>query len=77
MSPNQPKKLLLAEDERSIARALKLKLELSGFAVEIVTNGEDALNILKKQKIDLLLLDIMMPKIDGFSVMEEMKKKKR
>jgi DNA-binding response OmpR family regulator len=76
MSPNQPKKLLLAEDERSIARALKLKLELSGFAVEIVTNGEDALNILKKQKIDLLLLDIMMPKIDGFSVMEEMKKRK-
>jgi DNA-binding response OmpR family regulator len=70
------KKLLLAEDERTIARALKLKLELSGFEVITATNGEDALTILKEQKIDLLLLDIMMPKVDGFSVMEEMKKMK-
>jgi two-component system response regulator VicR len=70
------KKILLAEDERSISRALKLKLELSGFEIEIAINGEEALNILKTKKFDLLLLDIMMPKVDGFSVMEEMKKRK-
>lgn len=70
------KKLLIAEDERAIARALKLKLNKSGFEVELANNGEEALTMLKDKKFDLLLLDIMMPKVDGFSVMEEMKKRK-
>jgi len=70
------KKLLLAEDERAIAKALQLKLSLSGFDVELVNNGEDALTAIKAKKFDLLLLDIMMPKMDGFTVMEEMKKMK-
>lgn len=76
MPKTNAKRLLLAEDERAIARALKLKLELSGYAVEVATNGDDALSLLKSNKYDLLLLDIMMPKTDGFSVMEEMKKRK-
>lgn len=76
MEKTNTKKLLLAEDERAIARALKLKLGLAGFEVELASNGEEALNLLKEKKFDLLLLDIMMPKVDGFSVMEEMKKRK-
>ena len=76
MEKTNKKKILLAEDERSISRALKLKLELSGFEIELAANGEEALDILKTKKFDLLLLDIMMPKVDGFSVMEEMKKRK-
>ncbi|QQG52597.1 MAG: response regulator [Candidatus Falkowbacteria bacterium] len=76
MEKTLKKRILLAEDERSISRALKLKLEMSGFEVEIAVNGEEALNLLKTKKFDLLLLDIMMPKMDGFSVMEEMKKRK-
>ncbi len=76
MDKTLKKRILLAEDERSISRALKLKLEMSGFETEIAVNGEEALNLLKIKKFDLLLLDIMMPKVDGFSVMEEMKKRK-
>jgi DNA-binding response OmpR family regulator len=76
MEKNNTKKLLLAEDERAIAKALQLKLSISGFEVEVVSNGEDAMTALKDRKFDLLLLDIMMPKMDGFTVMEEMKKLK-
>lgn len=76
MPKNNPQKILIAEDERSIAKALQIKLSLSGFEVEIAVNGEEALKLLKETKFDLLLLDIMMPKMDGFSVMEEMKKNK-
>jgi DNA-binding response OmpR family regulator len=76
MEKNNTKKLLLAEDERAIAKALQLKLSISGFEIEVVNNGEDALSALKDRKFDLLLLDIMMPKMDGFTVMEEMKKLK-
>jgi len=76
MPTNNPKKLLIAEDERSIAKALQLKLTLAGFEVETVVNGEEALNLMKTKKFDLLLLDIMMPKMDGFTVMSEMKKNK-
>jgi DNA-binding response OmpR family regulator len=76
MEKTNKKRLLLAEDERAIAKALTLKLNLSGFEVEAVSNGEDALSAIKNKKFDLLLLDIMMPKMDGFTVMEEMKKMK-
>lgn len=76
MPKDNPKKILIAEDERSIAKALQIKLSLSGFEVELVTNGEEAMALMKEKKFDLLLLDIMMPKMDGFSVMEEMKKSK-
>jgi DNA-binding response OmpR family regulator len=76
MEKNKQKRILIAEDERSIAKALKLKLGLSGFEVELAINGEEALTLMKAQKFDLLLLDIMMPKMDGFSVMEAMKKAK-
>lgn len=76
MVKNNNKKLLLAEDERAIAKALQLRLGLSGFDVELASNGEEALSLMKEKKFDLLLLDIMMPKMDGFSVMEEMKKTK-
>lgn len=76
MPKNTNPKILIAEDEKSIARALQIKLSLSGFEVDLAANGEEALSLMKKKKFDLLLLDIMMPKMDGFSVMEEMKKNK-
>jgi DNA-binding response OmpR family regulator len=76
MPKNNIKKILIAEDERSIAKALQIKLSLSGFEVEVVANGEEALKLIKDNNFDLLLLDIMMPKMDGFSVMEAMKKLK-
>lgn len=70
----EKKKILVVEDEKPMARVLELKLSYSGFLTKSVFNGEEALNLLKTEKFDLMLLDLMMPKVDGFSVLEEIKK---
>ncbi len=70
------KKILIAEDEQVIANAMALKLKTSGFEVKIASNGQEALDILSKEKFDLLLLDLIMPQLDGFGVLEALKKKK-
>jgi len=70
------KKILIAEDERPMARALELKFNNSGFEAKTVYDGEEAVVELIKGKYDLLLLDIMMPKKDGFGVLEDIKNKK-
>lgn len=74
--PDMAKKILIAEDDASLSKALKLKLASLGFEVEVATDGEDALMHLKKTQYDLLLLDLMMPQVDGFGVLEELKKLK-
>lgn len=66
-------KILIAEDERPMATALELKLNKSGFEAKAVFDGETAIYILSKEKYDLLLLDLMMPKMDGFSVITKLK----
>ena len=71
----QGKKILIAEDERAMAKALELKLKSSGFDAKSVFNGEEAIKELEKESYDLLLLDIMMPIKDGFFVLEEIKNK--
>ena len=68
------KSILLVEDEKALATVLNLKLQSAGYATDIMYNGDDALSALKAKKYDLLLIDIMMPKRDGFSVLDEMKK---
>ncbi|MFZ4631715.1 MAG: response regulator transcription factor [Patescibacteria group bacterium] len=70
------KKVLIAEDERLMANALQLKLSHSGFLPTIASNGEEAMDLILKEKFDIILLDIMMPKRDGFSIMIEMNAKK-
>ena len=67
------KKILIAEDEKPMARALELKLKSAGFDVKVVGDGEEALVEIVKGAYDLVLLDIMMPKKDGFVVLEEAK----
>jgi DNA-binding response OmpR family regulator len=69
------KKILIAEDERPMARALELKLNGSGFNAKAVGNGEEALQTLEKEKFDLILLDLVMPKVDGFGVLEQLQAK--
>ncbi|WP_154669854.1 response regulator transcription factor [Bacillus niameyensis] len=58
--------ILIAEDEREIADLIKIHLEKEGHQVVIAADGEEALNIIRSQSIDLVILDIMMPKLDGF-----------
>lgn len=61
-------KILVAEDDLDIANILRIFLESNGYQVITADNGEDALRIAVSEPIDLAILDIMMPKIDGFTV---------
>ncbi len=73
MMTQSKKSVLVVEDERPMAKALELKLAHEGFAPTSAFNGEEALELLRKQKFDLMLLDLVMPKVDGFKVLETMK----
>lgn len=61
--------LLLAEDEHELSRALTTVLEHNAYQVDAVDNGEDALHLLCSQDYDAVILDIMMPKLDGLTVL--------
>ena len=64
------KKILLVEDDEALAKVYIARLELEGFDVRHVSNGEDALSVAVDYKPDLVLLDAMMPKITGFDVLD-------
>ena len=63
-------RILIAEDEVTIARALKVMLEKNKFAVDVVHNGTDALDYIRAASYDALVLDIMMPGKDGIQVLQ-------
>ncbi len=64
------KKILLVEDDDGLANVYKMRLETEGFAVKRVPNGEDALASAIEYKPDLIVLDVMMPKVSGFDVLD-------
>ena len=66
--------LLVIEDDRRVADILKRGLEGAGFTVLSATDGEMGLQIFKSEKCDLVICDIMLPKIDGFGVCKEIRK---
>lgn len=66
------KSVLIIEDEKALSQALDLKLSHLGFKTTVASDGESALKILKEEKFDLILLDLVMPKLDGFSVLENL-----
>ncbi|NCU31067.1 response regulator [Candidatus Saccharibacteria bacterium] len=66
----EKKKILLVEDDNALASVYRSRLELEGFAVEHVPNGELALAKVTEYKPDLILLDAMMPKVNGFDVLD-------
>lgn len=63
-------RLLLAEDERELADALAVILKHGNYSVDVVYNGQDALDYLEAQEYDGAVLDIMMPKVDGLTVLK-------
>lgn len=67
------KKILIIEDEKTLARALSYKLTYSGFAVKTVFNGEEGIAVLKQESFSLILLDLIMPKMDGFAVLSTLR----
>lgn len=68
------KKVLIVEDEKPLAHALQLKLEHEGYSVIVASNGRECLDLLQSQPFDVVLLDLIMPELDGFQVLEQMQK---
>ena len=67
------KRVLLAEDEKNVILGVRTCLDAVGYQVEIVEDGEQALNAVRREHPDLILLDLLMPKIDGFEVLKVLK----
>ncbi len=66
----QKKKILLVEDDMALSAVYRSRLEIEGFDVREANNGEDALCATVEYRPDLILLDVMMPKISGFDVLD-------
>ena len=69
------KKVLIAEDDKDITEILSLYLEKNNFEIYITDNGKKALNIVQTEKIDIVLVDIMMPIMNGYELIKEIRKK--
>lgn len=67
---NTQKTILLVEDDDNLANVYQTRLEAEGFRVVRVANGEDALQAALQSKPSLILLDVMMPKVSGFDVLD-------
>jgi len=65
--------ILLVEDDTFLGNIYKTKFEMEGFKVTHVENGQDGFDTAKKKKPDLILLDILLPKMDGFVVLTKLK----
>ena len=67
------KRILIVEDENELARALQIRLEKAGFVTILASDGEEGLEKAKEEKPDLIILDIILPKRDGYSVCRKLK----
>jgi DNA-binding response OmpR family regulator len=66
-------RILVVDDDRVIQQLLKVNLELEGYAIEVAEDGEEALDLFDEFRPNLVLLDIMMPKLDGWEVCRRLK----
>ena len=66
-------RILLVEDEHSLAETIKLNLELEGYYVTTVNDGKKALKAVRSARYDLVILDVMLPEMDGFTVCESIR----
>jgi two-component system alkaline phosphatase synthesis response regulator PhoP len=66
-------RILLVEDEENIREVVKLNLEMEQFEVVGANNGKDAMKHFREQHFDLIILDVMLPEIDGFQILEQIR----
>lgn len=71
---NRKEKILVVDDEASIRRILETRLSMIGYDVVTAADGEEALAVFRKTQPDLVVLDVMMPKLDGYGVCQELRK---
>jgi len=71
-----PKCILIVEDDKHISKLVRYNLEKTGYVCETTITGEEALKILDSQAVDLVILDIMLPKMDGLEVCKRIKQDK-
>lgn len=74
MTQENKSKILIVEDDSYISDMYRIKLESDGFEVEIAADGQAGLDAILKSHPDLVLLDVVMPKMDGFSVLQKIRK---
>ena len=74
--PLQPR-ILLAEDDLALRKMLRLNFEKEGWFVLEAPNGEEALRLARQNRLDAAVLDVMMPKLDGFSLTEALRKEEK
>lgn len=73
---NKEKKILIVEDEKPLKMTLKRKFESEGFKVIEASDGEEGLKVTEKEKPDLILLDIVMPVMDGMTMLKKLRQEK-
>lgn len=71
------KRILIVDDEPNIVMSLEYTFKKNNFEVFIARDGQEALDILKDQLPDIIILDVMMPMVDGYSTLEQIKKDER
>ena len=73
MSSKAPKKILIVEDEADIAKLVKFYLEKDGFQTNVAKSGSEALKLLKSERPDLVILDLMLPEMDGIEICKKVR----
>jgi DNA-binding response OmpR family regulator len=73
MGQSVKKKILLIDDEREFCELIKTNLQRSGYDVTFALRGQEGLQLARKDRPDMILLDIMMPDMDGFAVLKSLK----
>jgi len=71
--PNGSKKIIIIDDESEMIQLLRIDLESEGYQVISAGDGKEGLKVIHESKPDLVLLDVMMPKMDGFEVLRALK----
>jgi len=76
MAKSKEKKVLVIEDDRFLIKAYEVKLKSEGYSVSVAHNGEEGLAKIESQKPDIVLLDLIMPRMDGFDVLKKIQQHK-